>query len=508
MASILTNTSAMVALQNLRTINSNLVDTQNQIATGKKIATAKDNSAIWAVSKVLESDVNAFKSISDSLNLGDATVAVARQASETVSEILTELKGNIVAAQEENVDRSKIQADIDAKVDQIQSIISAAQFNGLSLVSGTEDVSILGSLERDSSGIVTSSDLNIARADLTTDSGVYNSGGTDLSPNVTLSDATISNAANTSVVTFNGSGADYDGDTATLTVAGVQIDFTGSTGETEDDAAAYFASQINALGIDGVNASASGADLTVSSTRSFQTADVAVSGLSGDATGTVITALNGTGSLSLTSGTIDQRAESLSFNTSAFVNDGDGYQVGFGGEVFRYIAGPNETFEDVARGLKAAVDAGNVSGVTTQVSQDATTGAWILNVDNSGASSLTATVDGRDGGLASGGLFGLDGIDVTSNDSASAALDNIDTFLNTAIDAASSFGSAQSRIELQSEFIVKLTDSLKAGIGSLVDADLEAASARLQALQVQQQLGIQSLSIANQAPQSILALFR
>ena len=47
MACILTNTSAMVALQNLRTINNSLVDTQNQIATGKKIATAKDNSTVW-----------------------------------------------------------------------------------------------------------------------------------------------------------------------------------------------------------------------------------------------------------------------------------------------------------------------------------------------------------------------------------------------------------------------------------------------------------------------------
>ena len=50
-------------------------------------------------------------------------------------------------------------------------------------------------------------------------------------------------------------------------------------------------------------------------------------------------------------------------------------------------------------------------------------------------------------------------------------------------------------------------DSLKAGIGTLIDADMEAAAARLQALQVQQQLSIQSLSIANQAPQSILSLF-
>ena len=50
--------------------------------------------------------------------------------------------------------------------------------------------------------------------------------------------------------------------------------------------------------------------------------------------------------------------------------------------------------------------------------------------------------------------------------------------------------------------------SLTSGVGTLVDADLEAASAKLQALQVQQQLGTQALSIANQAPQSLLSLFR
>lgn len=511
MASILTNTSAMVALQNLRTINSNLVDTQNQIATGKKIATAKDNSAIWAVSKVLESDVSAFKAISDSLNLGDSTVAIARQASETVSDLLTELKGNIVAAQEENVDRSKIQADIDATVEQINSIVSAAQFNGLSLVQGTEEATILGSLQRSSAGTVTASDISIARNDLTTDAGVYNSGGTDLSPNVTLSNATIADTANTAVIGFEA--ATYGtSDTLSITVAGVQIDYTGDGVDTQVEGAAYFAGQINALGIDGISASDDGAgNLTISSSRSFETASVQISNTTANTDGTVISTVNGaapSGTNTATDSTIDQRAESLTFSDTAAVNDGDGYQVSFGGEVFRYIAGPGEDFEDVARGLKAAVDAGGVEGVTTQVTQDATTGAWSLNIDNDSTTSLTATIDGRDGGEASGGLFGLQGIDVTTNDGAAAALDNIDTFLNTAIDAAASFGSAQSRIDLQTEFLSKLTDSLKAGIGSLVDADLEAASARLQALQVQQQLGIQSLSIANQAPQSILALFR
>ena len=83
MSSILTNNGAMVALQTLRGINRNLADTQNAIATGKDVSSAKDNAAVWAISKVMESDVSGFKAISDNLGLGQSTVAVARQAAET-----------------------------------------------------------------------------------------------------------------------------------------------------------------------------------------------------------------------------------------------------------------------------------------------------------------------------------------------------------------------------------------------------------------------------------------
>jgi flagellin len=518
MASILTNTSAMVALQNLRSINQNLVDTQSQISTGKKIATAADNAAIWAVSKVIESDVSAFKAISDSLNLGDSTVAVARAASETVTDLLTSLKGNIVAAQEENVDRSKIQADIDAKVKQIQSIVGDASFNGLNLVAGTDDVNILSSLVRDSTGTVTSSSITVNRNDLTTGAGSYNSSGTQLADsststanfNTLLSGTSIANTGNTAVVTLES--ATYAGtDTLSLNVGGVQIEYTGNGADTQTEAAAFLAGRINALGIAGVTASNSGGALTIASTNAFSTVGVALTSSGTNIDGTAITAVNGaapTGSNTATNATIAQRAESITFSPTAAVQDGDGYQASFGGEQFRYVAGPGEDFGDVARGLKAAIDAGNVAGVSTRVTQDATTGAWVLSIDNDASTAVTLSVDGRSGGSASGGLFGLQGIDVTTKEGAAAALQNIDTFLNTAIDAAASFGSAQARIDLQSGFITSLTDSLKAGIGSLVDADLEEASARLQALQVQQQLGIQSLSIANQAPQSILALFR
>ena len=108
MSSILTNSSSMVALQTLRGINSNLMKTQDEISTGRSVASARDNSAVWAISKVMEADVKGFKGISASLSLGESTVAVARQAAETVTDLLTEIKGKIVAAQEDNVDRGKI----------------------------------------------------------------------------------------------------------------------------------------------------------------------------------------------------------------------------------------------------------------------------------------------------------------------------------------------------------------------------------------------------------------
>ncbi len=109
---------------------------------------------------------------------------------------------------------------------------------------------------------------------------------------------------------------------------------------------------------------------------------------------------------------------------------------------------------------------------------------------------------------AGGGLETLATVDVSTAAGATAALADIEGLIQTAVDASSEFGSTQKRIEIQGRFISSLTDSLKSGIGALTDADLEQASVRLQSLQIQQQLGLQALSIANQGPGSILALFR
>jgi flagellin len=78
-------------------------------------------------------------------------------------------------------------------------------------------------------------------------------------------------------------------------------------------------------------------------------------------------------------------------------------------------------------------------------------------------------------------------------------------FINTEL---SRLGATAKRIDNHAIFVSKLQDAITSGIGNLVDADLAQESARLQSLQVKQQLGTQALSIANQAPQGILSLFR
>ncbi len=137
-----------------------------------------------------------------------------------------------------------------------------------------------------------------------------------------------------------------------------------------------------------------------------------------------------------------------------------------------------------------------------------------INMVKATPASATITVAiSRDGaGTLTSESFTVAGVDLDALGAAitvtTATPDAIDTLIDSANAAAASFGAAQNRIEAQNDFLSKQAASLKEGVGSLVDANMEEASARLQALQVQQQLGTQALSIANQAPQSVLALFK
>ncbi|WP_296460654.1 flagellin [Phenylobacterium sp.] len=97
---------------------------------------------------------------------------------------------------------------------------------------------------------------------------------------------------------------------------------------------------------------------------------------------------------------------------------------------------------------------------------------------------------------------------ITTATIASTVLARLDASISNVNQSLGNLGSQFKQIEAHLNFVSKLTDVLEAGVGNLVDADLAKESAKLQALQVQQQLGAQALSIANSAPQIILQLFR
>ena len=89
-----------------------------------------------------------------------------------------------------------------------------------------------------------------------------------------------------------------------------------------------------------------------------------------------------------------------------------------------------------------------------------------------------------------------------------SALSTVESALSAMTSAGAQLGSISTRIELQEDFVSALSDSIDSGVGRLVDADMEEESSKLSALQTQQQLAIQSLSIANSSSQNILSLFR
>ena len=416
MSSILTNNGAMVALQTMKQINRNMSDVQSQISTGLKVGSAKDNAATWAISKVMESDVSGFKTIQDSLSLGSSTVNVARNAAETTVKLLTEIKEKVIGAQQDNVDRAKIQTDIEQLRDQIASVVSSAQFNGLNMVNGQAQnpVSILSSLDRSAGGVVQSGTIEVSLDN------------TNLTTNV----GTAVTAA-----AHPGTGA--------------------------------------------AQAVADGADLVFAATG-FDFADAA--GAAG-------------GGVALRAGDMSAAP------TDAALAAGDRVELDVNGTRVAYTVREGDTGSAILSGLRSGLESAGLHS-TIDIAFD---GADFTISNNTGEAidvTMTAT-------RGAGGLSALEGLNVAGTDQQrSDALRDIESMIQYAIDASATFGSSQKRIDIQKDFVGGLMDSMKSGIGSLVDADMEETSARLQALQVQQQLGIQALSIANQQPQNILSLFR
>jgi flagellin len=127
----------MIALQNLNATNSELGQTQNRINTGKKVSSAKDNGAIWAIAQGQRATSQALNAVKDSLNRGTSAIDVAMAGGESVADLLTQMKEKALAASDTSLDtasRTAMNEDFKALRDQIAKAVANADFNGVNLL--------------------------------------------------------------------------------------------------------------------------------------------------------------------------------------------------------------------------------------------------------------------------------------------------------------------------------------------------------------------------------------
>lgn len=169
--------------------------------------------------------------------------------------------------------------------------------------------------------------------------------------------------------------------------------------------------------------------------------------------------------------------------------------------------------DELSARIQTTIDQSTFNG--TDLVNGAATVTVVTGINRGASGSFTTTTVSFNQQNLGAIQVALDAIDITTNASGvttettlSNALTAAEGELSKSISAATSFGIAEKSVDMQKQFLSELTDRIDSGVGSMIDANMEEEAAKLQALQVQQQLATQSLSIANQAPQNILSLFR
>jgi flagellin len=164
----------------------------------------------------------------------------------------------------------------------------------------------------------------------------------------------------------------------------------------------------------------------------------------------------------------------------------------------------NEDFEALRDQITSIVNNAVFNGFNL-IDGSASNGISVL-ASSDGAKRITVQSENLS---LSGGIIMFGAASTISTQSqASAMIATVETSLNNVNSALARLGSGSKKLSVQATFVQNLSDTLQSGIGNMVDADMATESAKLQSLQVKQQLGVQALSIANQSPQVILSLFK
>jgi len=174
----------------------------------------------------------------------------------------------------------------------------------------------------------------------------------------------------------------------------------------------------------------------------------------------------------------------------------------FSGE--NWVAGANGTKSVVSSFVRDGSNGVSVK-MTDYVLSNASNGNVLFGMSGGQIETSTGILGSSNGTV--GSVYSLDITNMTIGD-LGLALSNVENALKAMTSAGAKLGSITTRITMQDDFVNALSDSIDSGVGRLVDANMEEESSKLSALQTQQQLAIQSLSIANSSSQNILSLFR
>lgn len=170
--SVHTNTSAMIALQNLNKTNGSLDETQQRINTGLKVSGAKDNSSVFAVAQGMRSDIGALNSVGASLDRAVSIGDVALAAGESISDLLIEMREKATAAMDPSIDtfsRQAFDSDFKALMEQISVILDNAEFDGANLLNGsvTNGIGFLADADATRTVTLGAQDMTISGAIIT-----------------------------------------------------------------------------------------------------------------------------------------------------------------------------------------------------------------------------------------------------------------------------------------------------------------------------------------------------
>jgi flagellin len=167
----------------------------------------------------------------------------------------------------------------------------------------------------------------------------------------------------------------------------------------------------------------------------------------------------------------------------------------------------NDDFKSLRDQVQKAVDNAEFNGAN-MIKATADTPTTVMALANANGDQFI-TVEAQDLSLGSTTLAGIDATsEIPDSDTAKTMIATVNQAIINVSSALSKLGTGSKSLNAHLDFVGKLQDTLDAGVGNLVDADLAKESARLQALQTKQQLGVQALSIANQSSSSLMSLFR